>query len=714
MRLIGLYVENFGGLHRFSLDFEAGITTVLQPNGFGKTTLAEFIRAMFYGFPRKGKTLEKSRRQKYTPWNGGSFGGNLTFELEDGRYRIERTFGAVPKEDTFVLIDLRTNRKTTRFTEEIGIELFGVDAESFERSIYLPQMQEEGIFATASIQARLTNLVEGDPDVANFDKAVASLRAKRSALIPYRGSGGAAADAAQRIARLQTQLDQALMQREEQIALENAAAQTEAELQKVKAELDGTVEELASASAKAAAALTQRQYQALRQRCQAAAAQLEALRQKYPSGFPEDSRLEKAEKTADRLMVLEARVPAEWRTACEKRENLQARLRMLEDTAAQLEAEQQRQIPQQRYIPQLLGGILGTVLGVAALCLGGLLFINGMIPDGVIAAAFGAAALSVGIWLLAVRHKKRILQRQEQNFNHRALHEKHTAVKREIETLHQAVQLGAAIRACREELDAFFESCAAAPETDVRGHLRRIREDSRDAAAVQRTLQVLTGEMREMEGSFGEVLQTVLSGEPDVSRLRLREQHLRRQQSVLESCLTRQKQQAKLLQSSVEGIPQLREDLDTWVQKREKYREEVRILDETMNFLRQARERLSTVYLDTVRSRFGDYLTQMRGSGGERCFVDASFQVQTECMGQSRELAYFSTGEVDLVMLCMRLALVDALFSDQEMFVVLDDPFVNLDDAHLEQARSLLRELSRRRQVLYLTCHSSRMIEQKN
>ena len=83
MRLIGLYVENFGGLHRFSLDFEAGITTVLQPNGFGKTTLAEFIRAMFYGFPRKGKTLEKSRRQKYTPWNGGSFGGNLTFELEN-------------------------------------------------------------------------------------------------------------------------------------------------------------------------------------------------------------------------------------------------------------------------------------------------------------------------------------------------------------------------------------------------------------------------------------------------------------------------------------------------------------------------------------------------------------------------------------------------------------------------------------------------------
>ena len=55
MKLVGLYIENFGGLHQYALDFEAGITSLIQPNGFGKTTLAEFIRAMFYGFPRKSK-----------------------------------------------------------------------------------------------------------------------------------------------------------------------------------------------------------------------------------------------------------------------------------------------------------------------------------------------------------------------------------------------------------------------------------------------------------------------------------------------------------------------------------------------------------------------------------------------------------------------------------------------------------------------------------
>ena len=194
MKLICLYIENFGTLSGYELTFGDGITTIVEPNGFGKTTLAEFVRAMFYGFPRKSKTLEKSRRQKYLPWNGGVCGGNLIFEQDGQRFRLERTFGAVPKNDTFTLIDLATGRKSTRYCEEIGMEIFGLDGDSFERSTYLPQMGEGGPLPTAAMEAKLTNLVE-DGDVANFDRAMAALRLKRSALIPYRGSGGAAARA---------------------------------------------------------------------------------------------------------------------------------------------------------------------------------------------------------------------------------------------------------------------------------------------------------------------------------------------------------------------------------------------------------------------------------------------------------------------------------------------------------------------------------------
>ena len=143
MKLISLYIENFGGLSQYTLQLGEGLTTVLEPNGFGKTTLAEFIRAMFYGFPRKSKNLDKSLRQKYAPWNGGCYGGYREFEHEGRCYRIERTFGSNPKGDTLSVIDLNTGRKTARFGEEPGQELFGLDADSFERSTYFPQQRSE-------------------------------------------------------------------------------------------------------------------------------------------------------------------------------------------------------------------------------------------------------------------------------------------------------------------------------------------------------------------------------------------------------------------------------------------------------------------------------------------------------------------------------------------------------------------------------------------
>ena len=59
-------------------------------------------------------------------------------------------------------------------------------------------------------------------------------------------------------------------------------------------------------------------------------------------------------------------------------------------------------------------------------------------------------------------------------------------------------------------------------------------------------------------------------------------------------------------------------------------------------------------------------------------------------------------------MLCMRFALVDALFTGEKPFVILDDPFVNLDDRHTKEALALLRKLAEERQILYLVCNSSR------
>ena len=54
MRLISLHVESFGRLSDYTLNMEPGLNVILRENGWGKSTLAAFIRVMFYSFTGEG------------------------------------------------------------------------------------------------------------------------------------------------------------------------------------------------------------------------------------------------------------------------------------------------------------------------------------------------------------------------------------------------------------------------------------------------------------------------------------------------------------------------------------------------------------------------------------------------------------------------------------------------------------------------------------
>ena len=140
MKLLRLSVENFGKLSGYDWELESGLNTVCQDNGFGKSTLAAFIKAMLYGLPASTKrNLDKNERKKYLPWQGGAYGGSLEFECALGAFRIERFFGAKEANDEFRLFDLTTNKPSEVFSADVGIELFGIDAEGFARSAFLSQ-----------------------------------------------------------------------------------------------------------------------------------------------------------------------------------------------------------------------------------------------------------------------------------------------------------------------------------------------------------------------------------------------------------------------------------------------------------------------------------------------------------------------------------------------------------------------------------------------
>ena len=172
MKLIRCYVQNFGKLHNFEYDFKDNLNIIKAENGFGKTTLACFIKSMFYGLD--ASKSEKSERKKYKPWQGGIFGGNIEFEVNNKKYRIERFFGNKISDDTFKLFDLSTNLESFDYTENIGEEIFKINKAGYERSTYIPQGEIQ-IEMEDSLNAKLGNILENDNDINSSDEALTKI-----------------------------------------------------------------------------------------------------------------------------------------------------------------------------------------------------------------------------------------------------------------------------------------------------------------------------------------------------------------------------------------------------------------------------------------------------------------------------------------------------------------------------------------------------------
>ena len=82
-----LHIDNFGCFHDFDLELQGGINRIQWHNEAGKSTLLEFIRRIFWGFP--------DRRSKLNPYpalkGSGLYGGFLEITLKDGTpLRLER------------------------------------------------------------------------------------------------------------------------------------------------------------------------------------------------------------------------------------------------------------------------------------------------------------------------------------------------------------------------------------------------------------------------------------------------------------------------------------------------------------------------------------------------------------------------------------------------------------------------------------------------
>ena len=857
MKLLRCHVENFGILSDFDLTFTEGLNVLCRENGFGKSTLAAFLKAMFYGLP---KTRAKaSERKRYDPWQGGKYGGFLEFEYRGNQYRVTRYFGK--KEDSFSLTDLTNRTESTAFSEKLGEELFQLDADSFARSTFVPQLSDREITATTSIRAKLTNLVEDTNDLNNFDTAMKKLQEYRKSLKLFKGEGGQTAQLRRECRELEASIHTTAEKKE---PLEAVCQQIDAlnrEKNEKTAQQAFLREQIRQADARKALHLQQENLERLRGQVRGREKELAGLDEQYPKGYPSLEALETQKENLTR--ALHARQRMESRATAnadgiseEEREELsalnrlfsqgvpgeealegweklrqerdiclhsreagglsaqeQADYRYLKKTFAQgapeiaqiQEAQRQsgriaqlqslqhtktdRPVRDRTIVQMIAGSVLllfGLVmlamklplLGGCALALGGGVLLLGVFAGKRSAAAANAAAE-------AEARELADLQRQLSAFLGRYgmdasdPEEKLAALltdrqryldlsRRNTEWAEQRRQTEAQLGQIQSTLQQTFEKYYPSEcyddgfikklreAVERYRHLnwrvaeereRRSRENDQDRQevrqatdAVQQFLEAfgLSGQTaseclqkaqadvhrrkllcEELEnaknalddflkknGDVGPAQQNVL---PEAEVLEQQERLTQARLDELEQELQQARAQRRSLQASVECIPEWEDRLTALEDDLREAERKCDLTDRTMALLEKAKDALANSYMDKIEQGFRNYTQQLCPRQLGSVMVDKDLQPHIDVQGAAREVESFSAGLADSILLCMRLALVDALFGEETPFLILDDPFVNLDDEHTRRALAMLQEMAETHQILYLVCNTGRV-----
>lgn len=869
MQLIRCHIENFGKLSDFSVELTPGINFICKENGWGKTTLTDFIKVMFYGFDneRGRKSEYENERKRYRPWQGGVYGGQLTFEHGGKCYVVSRTFGTKDKDDTFELRDADTNVISEDFSANIGIELFQINKESFRKTVLVSHNDCE-TKSTDDIHAKIGNLAEYTDDMKNYELVERRLSDALNAMSARRKTGtlyklneriqslkeevkaGAALDetiAQQRIYLQETKKEQqeleekqsVLQQRQLQLARSKDAAATREQYHTLKTEYEQRKRQLEEAAAEFPEMIPElselekgigecQRLAELKKACdiyrfsEEKARNWQILSHKFSEQVPgreeleeisekikireqqerefEKRRLTKEEE--DRKKALEQqfahgiperqelqRLTETWNICAEKKNGLPARRRSL-SAMQDMWRERERQRGTRKMLFLLLGLVL-LATGIAMLFLLGWL---GLIPA---FAGLGCLLFS----LIAGRQKKQIqeearekeLQRLQQEleedeaFVRAAVKEAEafcahyripyresdflrTLILLEQESseyleLQKRQQLAEDFsesdrKKTKEELEDFFGDFGISGISNADGFREKLHELQRDAEQYELYKKEMEN-YHQNESEYKQLLECLrdriaeigFAPEDDLSRQYLGIRQLLNRYQICsreyetaaerlddfcrahdvdalfrdgaESEDASMEALAEELKALADRMDELKRhgtdydrQIDISMEKHEaiaaqeeqllrlqgEYEEgkiRYRYLEKTKEYLEKAKEAFTSRYMEPVMGAFRRYYRMLTGQTGDRFHIDANMNITVDELGRQREVEFFSTGYRDLIGLCLRMAFTDAMYGEEKPFLILDDPFVNLDEEKCKAGLRFIRELSKEYQVIY-------------
>lgn len=165
LEITRLELVGFGKFRERTIDLTSGLNLIEGPNEAGKSTIQSFITGMFYGFFQPG-TKRRSytpHRDKYCPWDQGSYRGVLVCKNEERSWRIERCFDK-DNETVNVYDDQTGDDLTLDFPynpvtrqPQVGEKLLGLSKTAFNNTANIAQMTCASVSREADFSAEVND-----------------------------------------------------------------------------------------------------------------------------------------------------------------------------------------------------------------------------------------------------------------------------------------------------------------------------------------------------------------------------------------------------------------------------------------------------------------------------------------------------------------------------------------------------------------------------
>ena len=623
MKLIKCYVENFGKLQK------------------------SFIKSMFYGLDNSKS--EKSERKKYKPWQGGIFGGNIEFEVNEKKYRIERSFGNKASDDVFKLYDLSTNLESLDYSENIGEEIFKINKSGYERSTYIPQGQIQ-IEMEDSLNAKLGNILEGDNDVNNSDEAI-KLLSDTMRIYKKIGNKGLLNEKKEELNELQRKLENS---RFDDISLEDKEkryTEIKMQIEQIEKERKEKQDLLSKKIENGRKQVKLETYNNILSNLREEETKYNELKDVVDSGASKDNEFQNLSKKVEKIDI-----------ELEEKDN---KIYSLKKEIGDLQQRRKEQCKTSKII--LIISIIIIISGIVVE------FLDIPKAIGIIIAGFGV----IGIVLSVIKYNNKKLTKKFDECKN-ILNDTEASMN-ELQVLRQEINdsMNRILMYFKNEL------------VNTREKMDKTIKQKEDFESLNNIDELKKIDMN-LEIDEDDLNKNIYKLNNNIDRLSDEKNQIKNQIEVLENKID----ENEYLETDIEKLKEEIYKMD------EKYK----VLEKTKKLLEMAKNKFSSNHLKEMTDSFEEYLSIIDNKNLETT-VDVNLDVKVDVNGVKKEAKYFSAGYKDLIYICMRFSLVKALFKEELPFVILDDPFVNLDEEKTNKALEFIDNLAKEYQIIYLVCN---------